>query len=331
LDEPWELGDDGVDGYIAWVCQLRALAELAGRDMLMWGDVLAAHPELLEALPSEVTVCEWGYERSHPFEARTAALAAAGIRFWVCPGTSSWLSIVGRWSNARANCLAATESAVRRGGEGVLLTDWGDFGHLQYLPVSEPGLAYGAAVAWNLESNRDIDIGAALSTHAYDDTTGDLAGALLELGNLYGRVTPEIPNLSPLTIHLYFPTIRLGRGATRGLTVAEVDDVAATLDAVALRLQRSRPRRNDGQLVTDELDTAVDLMNVLARDARARLSGDGSLSSVPEALRKDLAARMADIAGRHRELWAARNRLGGLSDSVGWLHRLRNAYVTGEV
>ena len=44
-------------------------------------------------------------------------------------------------------------------------------GHLQYLPISEPGLAYGAAVSWCLETNRDLDLGAALDLHCYDDRT----------------------------------------------------------------------------------------------------------------------------------------------------------------
>ena len=56
--------------------------------------------------------------------------------FWVCPGTSSWNSLVGRWPNARANVLDAAESGLAAGARGFLLTDWGDNGHWQHLPVS---------------------------------------------------------------------------------------------------------------------------------------------------------------------------------------------------
>ena len=45
------------------------------------------------------------------------------------------------------NCRAAAEAARAHGASGLLNTDWGDMGHLQYLPVSEPGFAYGAAVS----------------------------------------------------------------------------------------------------------------------------------------------------------------------------------------
>ena len=56
---------------------LRALPELAGREMLMWGDMVSGQVDLVASLPEGVTVCEWGYEGNHPFEERTARLAAA--------------------------------------------------------------------------------------------------------------------------------------------------------------------------------------------------------------------------------------------------------------
>ena len=88
------------DATVDWVVALRALPELDGREVLIWGDILANRPELVDALPGEVTVCEWGYEDWHPFAARASTLAAANRPFWVCPGTSSWLSILGRVTNA---------------------------------------------------------------------------------------------------------------------------------------------------------------------------------------------------------------------------------------
>src|SRR5205085_2545072 len=80
----------------------------------------------------------------HPFAARASTLAAAERPFWLCPGTSSWLSILGRVTNAMGNCAAAVDAARSHGGSGLLVTDWGDMGHLQYPPVSEPALPFAA-------------------------------------------------------------------------------------------------------------------------------------------------------------------------------------------
>jgi hypothetical protein len=329
LDEPWELPAERMGDYLSWVRTLRAVPELEGRDMLIWGDILANHPETLAHLPDGVTVCEWGYEDWHPFADRTAALTGADVPHWVCPGTSSWLSILGRVTNMRGNCRVAAEAGRTNGSRGFLTTDWGDMGHLQYLPVSEPGFAYAAAVSWCLDTNADLDLATALDVHAFDDPTGWLGAALLALGDVHRGIAPQFPNISVLVLHLYYPQLQLDRGISAGMTIDDLDAVEASLDECVDRLTRSQPRRADGDLVIDELRTAAALVALLCRDARARLAEDGWLSSVLERTRRQLAGELAPLIERHRELWLGRNRPGGLDDSTAWLEHLRQCYETG--
>lgn len=330
LDEPWELPDSRFDDYITWLQTLRALPELEQREMLVWGDILAGRPERLARLPDDVTTCEWGYEDWHPFDERAAAYEAAGKPFWVAPGTSGWCTIVGRVTNMRGTCASAAQAALTHGGSGFLNTDWGDLGHLQYLPISDPGLAYGAAVSWCLESNRDLDLGAALSAHVYADPTGEYAAALLALGDVHRAITPQAPNISALVAHGYWPQLHLGRGFTKGFDGAELDRVDTILADAGERIDRARPARPDGPLLRDELRNGAALVALLTRDARARLLGDGSITSVDASTRAALAAELRPLIAEHRRLWLARNRPGGLEDSVAWLEHLLACYETGE-
>jgi hypothetical protein len=329
LDEPWELGHDRFPDYVEWVRSLRELPELSGYEMLMWGDILAGGPGRIDELPGGVTVCEWGYEADHPFDARGAGFAAAGVPFWVSPGTSSWMSILGRTTNMRENVTAAMDAARTHGARGLLTTDWGDFGHLQYLPISEPGFAYAAAASWCLDSNRDIDLAEALDAHAFEDGTGDLGRALLELGDVHRGLSAQFPNLATLVMHLYFPQNALGHGLTKGVGADEFETVDRWLDELQRRTARTRPRRADAHVIEAELNNAIALVRLLCRDAQARLAGEGTLASVPEATRRELARDLEPIAEAHRELWLARNRPGGLADSMAWLDNLRLAYDTG--
>ena len=60
-----------------------------------------------------------------------------------------------------------------------------------------------------------------------------------------------------------------------------------------------------------------------------RLEGDGWLSSIPDARRRQLADEIDGLVETHRRLWLARNRPGGLADSVAWLEHLTGCYRTG--
>jgi len=332
LDEPWELTAERRPEWVGWLERLRALPALAGRELLVWGDVPGAEPALLDRFPEGVTVCEWGYEDNHPFDDRATALRARGVPFWLAPGTSSWLSVSGRVDNMLGNITAAANAAVRHGAAGLLVTDWGDMGHHQYLPVSEPGLAVAAACSWGAARHRTLDpdeLAGLLDAFVFDDPAGELGAALVALGRVHRLVAPRPFNLSPLVQHLLLPQWRVGTGFTTGLTVDDLDTVRAALAGAVAGVDRARPQRPDGVLVADELRAAAALLDLACRDAVARLEGDGSLASIEPAergrLADDLDARIAD----HRRLWLARNRPGGLDDSVAWWTHLRDAYRSG--
>jgi hypothetical protein len=331
LDEPWEMSKDRIDDYLAWVRALRSMPEIDGREMLIWGDILAGNPDWIDALPDGVTVCEWGYDAGYPFDERAATFGKSNRQFWVAPGTSSWLTILGRVANTRANCAEAVDAALAHGGRGMLNTDWGDQGHLQYLAVSDPGLAYGAAVGWCIETNRDIDLAAALSAHCYDDDSGVLGEALVALGDAYLRMTPQMMNVSTATLHLYWPQLTVGSWPLTGATAGDYEAVAGVVDEVASTLHAQRSSRPDAALVVDELRNAIALVDVLCRDGGARVSGDGTLPGLPAATRARLAEELRPIIEEHERLWLSRNRPGGLPDSRAWLQHLLGCYETGTV
>jgi len=165
--------------------------------------------------------------------------------------------------------------------------------------------------------------------HAFDDPTGGLAAALLTIGDAHRAVTPQIPNHSILAMHLYFPQIRIGRGITKGVTDAELGTVARRLADARADATRARSGRDDRELLIDEVLWTIDVLELLTDDARARLAGDSTLGSVPQARRDDFAKRLVALTDQHREIWLARNRPGGLVDSVAWLDNLLVAYQTG--
>jgi hypothetical protein len=169
-----------------------------------------------------------------------------------------------------------------------------------------------------------------LSAHCYDDASGNLAAAVLALGHTYLDIAPQFPNMATIVLHLYFPQLTIGRGLTRGITVDQLDRLAEHLADAGALARTSTSARADANQLTRELEWSADMVTLTTDDARARVQGDGTISSIDEGTRNKLAARLADLTSEHRALWLARNRPGGLDDSVAWLGNLYAAYTSGQ-
>src|SRR5690606_24298557 len=77
---------------------------------------------------------------------------------------------------------AAARAGVAAGARGLTVTDWGDRGHLQTLPVSYAGWARAADLAWNADADgAETRLARALDLFAFGCAAG---AAALELGRV---------------------------------------------------------------------------------------------------------------------------------------------------
>ncbi len=313
--------------YLDFLNRIHRLVVERGRTMQFWGDIVLEHPELIPELPKDVVALNWGYEADHPFDAEGAKFSQAGIAYQVCPGTSAWLSLAGRTDNALGNIESAASAGLAHGASGMLITDWGDFGHWQPLPVSYLGLAYGAAVSWCHAANRDIDMAAALDAHMFRDAAGRLGGLARDLGNVYRDTGVLVKNASVLALLMLFPERPLGEGRLKGLTEEGLLRAEQRTAELAAGLSAARGARDDAALVVSEFALAADLMRHACRLGLARLrAGSGAVRSIPEDERRRLSSDLERIVGDYRRIWLSRNREGGLADSTARYERLLALY-----
>ena len=216
--------------YLDFLRQIHELVQQHGRTMQFWGDIIMHHPELIPELPGDLVALEWGYEADHPFAADGEKFARAGVPYYVCPGTSSWNTLAGRTDNAVGNLWNAAENGQAQGALGYLITDWGDNGHWQPLPISFLGYAYGAAVSWCPRANRDLDLPRALDRHAFQDAAGVLGRLAYDLGNAYQQPGVLLPNSSILALLLLRPEQPLTQGRWAELTVEALERSQAYLE-----------------------------------------------------------------------------------------------------
>lgn len=328
--------------YLDFLHQVHRLVSDRGRRMMFWGDVILKHPELIPELPADAIALEWGYHADHPFAEDGRHFADSGLEYWVCPGTSAWNSFGGRVENAQLNLANAAVSGRQGGAKGYLITDWGDHGHLQPLPVSYPGLLAGAGFAWNASKENTrfpvtIPLAELLDTHVFHDRSGQLGRSVVDLGNVY-RLTGAPPpgakdiNGSALFFQWMFAhkPVDLRRG--QGMTRQHLRQTLGTLEGVRDRLRRARPTAPDAGLVTSELVWVAEILHLCARLADARLElgqktpADTAMDLSPrylrQALRQDMRREIEVLTRQRRELWMARHRPGGWNGSEAKLQRL---------
>jgi hexosaminidase len=292
--------------YLEFILKIYQAVKRRGKTMQFWGDIILHKPELIPELPKDLIALNWGYEANHPFEKETKAFAEAGVPFYVCPGTSSWCSIAGRTDNAIANLKSAAACGFANGAIGYLNTDWGDWGHLQYLPISYLGFAAGAAYCWCLKSNENLDLTTALDMHVFRDSAGVMGRLISDLGNVYQAIKTPAGNSSRIFWSLVGGEDR--RKLWEVVTKEEFDDAENRVNAIVARLTNVQMSCEDSALIAGEIRNAAAMLIHGCRHGRWRMSQETlSAAQLGEALRV--------IIAEHRRLWLARNRAGGLDDS----------------
>jgi hypothetical protein len=274
-DETWDLGKGqskklcAVKGkgrvYLDFLKKIHGEVSARERKMMFWGDIILKHPALIRELPKNVIALNWGYEAGHPFAKEAAQFAKAKIPFYVCPGTSTWQTIIGKHDNALANLRAAATAGKKFGALGFLNTDWGDGGHPQPLAVSWPLFAAGAALAWNTKTAvGENNLSDVLSRDVFEDPTGKVAATGFKLGFLHQKLGVTAPNETPLGTVIAAPKPAerelFCRNGLKWFAKIPAQKILAALKEIEGQrkiLHRAKAKTNSGKILARELDLAA--------------------------------------------------------------------------
>jgi hexosaminidase len=362
LDEPFELGKGkskelvekvGVGKvYLDYVLKMHNLAAGRGKKMLMWGDIVLKHPEVIKSIPNDITLLDWGYEASYPYEKNCRLLREAGLNYMVCPGTNSWTTITGRTDNMLTTISNAARNGSKFGARGLLMTDWGDMGHWQYLPVSYAGYTVGSALSWNCKSENEMPLSKFLNSYIFCDDKGIMGDLVLDLGRYYRF--EEFPMLNMTTtmmalqlglrdkvmINAIFDKMIEGVTGLMGETAPELvqefknqynnrhsfdyNGLNDYLDSKQILLEKTSLRTADSSLVKDEYINAIRLIRLGSGlknyvENRNSLSPDEQISTL-----KGLRELGLKYLEENKRLWLTRNKPGGYDRSTAVLNTLMN-------
>jgi hypothetical protein len=187
------------------------------------------------------------------------------------------------------------------------------------LPVSYLGFLVGAAYSWCLDQNCTINLPDPLDIFAFDDPSCSLGAVAYNLGNIYRTVGIEPENSSALFWLLQHPLTQ----PLESTSTISADVFYRTLDIIneaVSPLVNAQSRRSDGELLTAELVLCARMLQHAVHRGLL-IAGDERMKK--QALNRDL----SEIIDEYQRIWLARNRPGGLKDSLARLECARSDYV----
>jgi len=321
-DEPFELGQGRSKRactrkgqgrvYLDYLKKLDKLVRGHGRRMQFWSDWLLRNPELVSELPDDMIPLVWGYEANHPYQKECEYMRRCGLEFYVCPGTSSWCSVSGRTDNMLTNIRRAAAAGRQHGANGLLMTDWGDFGHHQVLPVSLPGFAWGAAQSWCAAQHRNAKALGPMLDHQVFGGVDGIGDAWVEAGRVHKKARKKIHNrsifFSMLIDGVQFDPVK------KPPTEQQLDSMLTAIDGLSAFTKRMR---SIDTVLADEWELTLMVMRHTCNRCLHRAHGSAdSTNAAQQRAAKKLKKDLQAIINLHQSVWLQRNRRGGLKDST---------------
>jgi hypothetical protein len=166
--------------------RLHGMLKDRGRTMMAWADAVVAHPEIIPDLPRDLALCHWLYgsgnlEGPEHYRPGLETIASSGLPFYACTCSWSLMKIFPDLAVMRANHNAFIPLSKQMGAQGMMLTIWGDMGHMNLTGLETYPLAYGARHAWEDAPDPGADVGPAYAWTVFRDQSGAAAELALTL------------------------------------------------------------------------------------------------------------------------------------------------------
>ncbi len=310
--------------YLRHIIKLNDLCKKYGKNIMFWGDIIHHYPELIEEIPQDVTVLDWGYDYDHNYAA-ISKFKKVGLPFYACPGTSSWVSLFSRLPEANANIHCFAAAGKRNKAEGFLNTDWGDGGHYNFMEYSWHGYLFGAEQSWNVNADRQ-SFTSRFAKLFLGCEKASLAKAIDLLGDV--SLLRILPHYQSIWQHVFFAEVDSPLFQLEGKQNAIVSknnvisrtqmafDASVGRDALkkmekvrAALIEAKKTKGSDPQNILSYWIFAVDTTSHAAR----KLAILGPKGDNAPAKRKALAREMTALQKRFEKLWMARNRRSNIN------------------
>jgi len=212
LDESFQIGkgksadavkQKGLERVMAdYYIRMNDLVKSHGKTMMMYADIVLAHPRIIDLLPKDIVMMFWEYTPRDRYEGLDR-LAKAGFPLTSLSTLWDWISLYPTYSPAIRNMDRLALQSQELGAMGHFVSSWGDpyigAGGTNFVAagtnlseLNTYGLAYCGAVSWNPKPIPVVEFSKAFVLQFYGADSPELAGVLARLAECQGDRTSHV-------------------------------------------------------------------------------------------------------------------------------------------
>ena len=98
-----------------------------GKTVLMYGDIILKHPEILSKIPKDIIVVDWHYRAESDYPS-AKKFHNEGFKYYVSPASWNFLTPFPANINALPNIKYFIKSGLENNASGMINSNWGDYG-----------------------------------------------------------------------------------------------------------------------------------------------------------------------------------------------------------
>ncbi len=123
-----------------------------GKTVLMYGDIILKHPEILSKIPKDIIIVDWHYGASYNYPS-AKIFNEEGFNFYVSPASWNFLTPFPANVNALPNIKYFVKSGIENHASGMINSNWGDYGAETFKELILFDYAWSAQCAWNYKAS----------------------------------------------------------------------------------------------------------------------------------------------------------------------------------
>ncbi|MCB0753387.1 MAG: hypothetical protein KDC52_18090, partial [Ignavibacteriae bacterium] len=122
------------------------------KEVMMYGDIILSHPEILEKIPKDITIVDWHYFPKFNYPS-AKTFDTAGFNYIVSPTVWNFNAAFPENFFAIPNIQTFIEDGINNNSMGMINSSWGDFGAETFREYNLYGYAWSAQCSWNISES----------------------------------------------------------------------------------------------------------------------------------------------------------------------------------